>query len=87
MENKRGDYLIWLEVIVKECQRVLKDNGSFYMFASAEMSWHVEGVIRNHFNVLNHIRWADKESMSKRCNKEQLKQNRTKTFTVPQTWF
>lgn len=69
----KDDYLNWLEIIVKECQRVLKDNGSFYMFASAEMSWHVEGVIRKHFNVLNHIRWADKESPAKRCNKEQLR--------------
>ena len=53
----KEDYLNWLDSIVKECQRVLKDNGSFYMFASAEMSWYVEGVIRKYFNVLNHIRW------------------------------
>ena len=39
------------------------------MFASGDMSWYVEGAIREHFNVLNHIRWADKESMAKRCNK------------------
>ena len=69
----KEDYLTWLEVIVKECQRGLKDNGSVYMFASAEMSWYVEGAIRNRFNVLNHIRWADKESMAKRCNKEELR--------------
>ena len=66
----KDDYLNWLEEIVKECQRVLKDNESFYMFASAEMSWYVEGIIRKYFNVLNHIRWADEESMAKRCNKE-----------------
>ena len=53
----KDDYLNWLEQIIKECQRVLKDNGSFYMFCSAEMSWYVEGVIRKYFNVLNHIRW------------------------------
>ena len=69
----KEDYLNWLEEIVKESQRVLKDNGSFYMFASAEMSWYVESIIRNYFNVLNHIRWADKESFAKRCNKEELR--------------
>ena len=69
----KDDYLNWLEEIVKESQRVLKDNGSFYMFASAEMSWYVESTIRKYFNVLNHIRWADKESMAKRCNKEELR--------------
>ena len=69
----KEDYLIWLDPIVKECQRVLKDNGSFYMFASAEMSWHVEGVIRKYFNVLNRIRWRDKESMARRVNREELR--------------
>ena len=65
----KDDYLNWLEEIVKESQRVLKDNGSFYMFASAEMSWYVEGIIITYFNVLNHIIWADTESMTNICNK------------------
>ena len=69
----KEDYIIWLEPIVKECKRVLKDNGSFYMFASAEMSWYVEGVVRKYFNVLNHIRWADEASNAKRACKEQLR--------------
>ena len=43
------------------------------MLASAEMSWYVEGVIIKQFNVLNHIRWADKESMAKESDKEQLR--------------
>ena len=38
------------------------------MFASAEMSWYVESIIIKYFNVLNHIRWADKGSMA---NKKQ----------------
>ena len=69
----KDDYLNWLGQIIKECQRVLKDNGSFYMFCSAEMSWYIEGVIRKYFNVLNHIRWSDKESWSKHANKESLR--------------
>ena len=47
----KDDYLNWLEETVKESQRVLKDNCSFYMFASAEMSWYVESIIRTYFNV------------------------------------
>ena len=44
------------------------------MLASADMSWYVEGVIRKYvFNVLNHIRWADKEGMAKTCNEGQLR--------------
>ena len=38
-----------------------------------EMSWHVEGVIRNYFDVLSQIRWRDKDSFAKRCNKEELR--------------
>ena len=66
----KDDYLKWLKEIVKESQRVLTYNGGFHMFASAEMSWYVEGIIRKCFNVLNHIRWADKGSMAKKSNKE-----------------
>ena len=56
----KDDYLNWLENIIKECQRVLKDNGSFYMFCSPEMLIKVGGVVDKYFNVLNTIRWADK---------------------------
>ena len=71
--KKKDNYLNWLENIIKECQRVLKDNGSFYMFCSSEMSWYVEGLIRKHFNVLNHIRWCNTGSMSFRCKREELR--------------
>ena len=58
----KDDYLNWLENIIKECQRVLKDNGSFYMFCSPEMIIKVGGVVDKYFNVLNTIRWADKRT-------------------------
>ena len=69
----KDDYLNWLENIIKECQRVLKDNGSFYMFCSPEMLIKVGGVVDKYFNVLNTIRWADKESWAKHACKEQLR--------------
>ena len=43
------------------------------MFASAEMSWYVEGVIITCVNVSNQIRWTDKQSMANKANKEQLR--------------
>ena len=30
--KKQEDYINWLGSVFKECQRVLKDNGSFYFF-------------------------------------------------------
>ena len=56
----KDDYLNWLENIIKECQRVLKDNGSFYMFCSPEMLIKVGGVVDKYFNVLNTIRMPDR---------------------------
>lgn len=61
----KDDYLNWLEAIVKECQRVLKDNGSFYMFCSPQMLVKVGGVIDKYFHILNTIRWGDKASCAR----------------------
>lgn len=70
----RDDFLHWIGLVCDQIQRTLTDNGSFYAFASPQMAWHVEGVIRERFNVLSNIRWQkppfatkaemfDKESM------------------------
>tara|TARA_R110000851_G_scaffold297183_1_gene452420 strand:+ start:62 stop:940 length:879 start_codon:yes stop_codon:yes gene_type:complete len=67
------NYLIFIDQIVRECERVMKMNGTLYIFASPDMSWHVEGVVRKYFNVINHIRWANKNSASLRCCKENLR--------------
>ena len=69
----KEDYLIWLEPIVKECKRVLKDNGSFYMFCSPAMLIKVGGVVDKYFNILNTIRWVNTGSMSFRSKREELR--------------
>ena len=43
------------------------------MFASADMSWYAEGVVRKYFNVLNRLRWCNHGSMSFRCRREELR--------------
>ncbi|MBC6988916.1 DNA-methyltransferase [Hymenobacter sp. BT491] len=50
-------FLEWIDALCVEWKRVLKPNGSLYVFASPQMSHGVEGVIRKHFNVLTNIRW------------------------------
>lgn len=72
--QSRDDFLAWVGRVCDEWQRLLAPNGSVYAFASPQMAWHVEGVIRQRFNVLSNIRWQkppyatkaemfDKESM------------------------
>jgi len=52
------EYLSWLGNVLAEFHRVLKSNGSLYMFASPQMAARVECKIAETFNVLNRIVWA-----------------------------
>jgi site-specific DNA-methyltransferase (adenine-specific) len=67
-------YLAWLRGLCREWQRVLKPNGSVYCFASAQMAWAVEGVIREHFNLLTHIVWVKETgNANRRACKEKVR--------------
>ena len=55
--DKPDQFLEWMGKLCDEWQRVLKPNGSLYVFASPQMAWGVEGEIRKRFNVLTNIRW------------------------------
>ena len=59
-------FLQWMDRLCIEWKRILTPNGSLYVFASPQMAWHVEGVIRRHFNVLNSIRWLKNDNASRR---------------------
>jgi site-specific DNA-methyltransferase (adenine-specific) len=65
--------LAWLGEHLAEWQRVLKPNGSLYVFASPRMAARVEVEVGKRFNVLNHIVWAKPESRAQRADKEALR--------------
>lgn len=50
-------FLVWVGEQAEMWRRVLTPNGSLYVFASPQMAWGVEGVIRDRFDVLNQITW------------------------------
>ena len=52
-----ADYLAWMGELCAEWSRVLAPNGSLYVFASPQMAWAVEGVVREHMRVLTRITW------------------------------
>jgi site-specific DNA-methyltransferase (adenine-specific) len=52
-----ADYLDWLGRVLAEFQRVLKPNGSLYLFASPRMAARVEVKTGERFNVLNRVVW------------------------------
>ena len=66
-------FLDWMDALCVQWKRVLKPNGSLYVFASPQMSHGVEGVIRQHFNVLNTIRWVKQHGWHQKTNKEALR--------------
>ena len=67
------DYLTWLRRVLVEFRRVLKPNGSLYLFASPQMSARVECCVGEVFDVLNKITWRKTEGYHKASHKEGLR--------------
>lgn len=63
-----GAFLDWIGQICAETKRVLAANGSLYLCASPQMAYQVEGVVREHFNVLNVIRWQKTDGTFSRAD-------------------
>ncbi len=55
--NTAEGFLAWLDSVLAEFARVLRSNGSLYLFASPRMAARVEVLIGKRFNVLNQIVW------------------------------
>lgn len=66
-------FTAWLEECVTEFRRLLKPNGSIYLFCSSQMSTDVELMMRKHLRILNHIVWAKPNGRWNGCNKESLR--------------
>ncbi|EFZ72012.1 hypothetical protein ECRN5871_5079 [Escherichia coli RN587/1] len=52
------DYLKWLDQCLAQFWRVLKPAGSLYLFCGHRLASDTEIMMRERFNVLNHIIWA-----------------------------
>ncbi len=66
-------FLDWLDTVLAEFYRLLRPNGSLYVFASPKMSARVEVLIAERFSVLNHIVWAKATGRWQKTNKESLR--------------
>jgi adenine-specific DNA-methyltransferase len=53
-----ADYLAWIGRLCDEWRRLLRPNGSLYVFASPRMAARVECAVGERFEVLNRIVWA-----------------------------
>jgi site-specific DNA-methyltransferase (adenine-specific) len=66
-------FLEWVGELCQEWQRILKPNGSLYVFASPRMAARVECKIGEYFNVLNNIRWVKDAGWHNKNDKEELR--------------
>ena len=71
--NTPAGFLAWLDQVFAEFYRVLKPNGSLYVFASPQMAARVEVLASERFNVLNRIRWVKDAGWHKKAEKEALR--------------
>lgn len=71
--ESEGAYLAWLDELLAEFWRVLKPSGSLYMFCGSRLAADTEILVRQRFNVLNHIIWAKPFGPWRRQNKESLR--------------
>lgn len=67
------DYLNWLDSCLAEFCRVLKPNGSIYLFAGHRLAADIELLLRQRFNLLNHIIWAKPSGRWNECSKTSLR--------------
>ena len=51
------DYLDWVEKVSLEIKRVMKDNGSFYIFGDDHRIAYIQVRLDKHFTFLNHLVW------------------------------
>ena len=55
--DKPAEFLAWLDRVLAEFARIMKPNGSLYLFASPQMKARVECLIARRFEILNSIVW------------------------------
>lgn len=71
-ENK-AEFFAWLSLVLAEYHRVLKPTGSLYLFAGPHLATEVEGVVSQHFDMLNHVMWRKPSGRHNGCCKETLR--------------
>ena len=58
------DYIDWLETVLIEVKRVLKDNGSLYIFGDDKTIAYVQVMADKHFTFLNNLVWYKRNNMT-----------------------
>lgn len=71
--DKPAQFIEWMGQLAEQWQRIMKPNGSLYVFASPRMAARVEVKIGERFNVLNRARWIKEAGWHNKAEKEALR--------------
>jgi site-specific DNA-methyltransferase (adenine-specific) len=69
----KDEFMLWLDSVLAEFQRILKPTGSLYLFCNPYLAAETEMLIGRRFHVLNHIVWKKNQGRWLGCNKESLR--------------
>lgn len=58
------DYIAWLEVRTNEMQRVLKKNGSLYIFGDDHRIAYIQVMLDRKYSFLNHLVWYKRNNQA-----------------------
>jgi adenine-specific DNA-methyltransferase len=75
-------YLEWMGQHAEHWNRILKPNGSLFVCASPGLSWQVQSVLQQHFNVLNAIIWEKEAGWHHKAKKDELRSYTDPTETI-----
>lgn len=72
-------FLEWMAEYAKEWARILRPNGSLYLFCSSSMAGKLENILDSQFNILAHIVWTKPnepgfDGWKQKMSKEALRQ-------------
>ena len=60
--DKPAQFIEWMGLLAEQWQRILKPNGSLYVFASPKMAARVEVKLMERFNILPTIVWMKRDA-------------------------
>jgi site-specific DNA-methyltransferase (adenine-specific) len=65
-----AEFLSWLGAVLDDAKRTLTANASAWVFAGPALASAVEGVVRERFRVLNHVRWVKEQGWHQKAEIE-----------------
>ncbi len=77
------EYLEWLEKVIIQMRRILKTNGSIYLFCWPAYSAEIQMMMSRHLNILNELVWVKGDRSGGGVWNKQRKSTLTRYF--PQT--